>query len=119
MIQDGKDLEIHYARYGSITHKKDVVKIIEEQVSPHQRLNLLINNDNLGGDLYPGKEKKLHIIYTFNGILCEENLNEGEILVIPKLATGVQETNSISSDTSVILAVLSPVLRISLVLKRL
>ncbi len=89
------DLEIYYARYGSTVHKRDAIDIIEQQISPHQRLNLLINNDNLGGDFYPGEEKQLHIIYTFNGILYEEKLNEGEILSIPKLTAKIPRTNII------------------------
>ncbi len=116
-LKQNKDLEIHYARYGMDTHKSDVIDPLREQISPHQRLNLLINNDNLGGDFYPGKEKQLHIIYTFNGILYEEKLNEGEVLSIPKLAVEVRKTDDLPS--SIILAVLSLVLGISLVIKRL
>ncbi len=89
------DLEIHYARYGSTAQKRDVLDIIEQQVSPHQRLNILVNNDNLSGDFYPGEEKQLHIIYTFNGMLCEEKLSEGEVLSVPKLVTGMSKTNII------------------------
>jgi len=118
-LKQNRDLEIHYARYGTDAQKDDVIDVVKEQVSPYERLNLLIDNDNLGGDFYPGKEKQLHIIYTFNGILYEEELDEGEVLTIPKLAMEAQRTNSISNDASVILAVLSPVLGISLVLKRL
>ncbi len=79
------DLEIHYARYGSDTEKRDVIHFIKARLSPHSRLNLLVNSANLGGDYYPGNPKQLHIIYTFNGVLYEERLDEGEMLVIPKL----------------------------------
>ena len=114
------DLKIHYARYGSAARKDDVLYIVKDQISPHQRLNLLINNDNLDGDFYPGKKKQLHIIYTFNGILYEEKLNEGEVLSIPKLAVGgVQETGKLPSGTNIILAVLSLILGIGLIIRRL
>lgn len=113
------DLKIHYARYGSVARKDDVLYIVKDQISPHQRLNLLINNDNLDGDFYPGKKKQLHIIYTFNGILYEEKINEGEVLSIPKLAIEVQEAGRLLSDTNIILAILSLILGIGLVLKKL
>ena len=113
------DLKIHYARYGSVARKDDVLYIVKDQISPHQRLNLLINNDNLDGDFYPGKKKQLHIIYTFNGILYEEKINEGEVLSIPKLAIEVQEAGKLLSGINIILAVLSLILGIGLVLKRL
>ncbi len=80
-----KDLEVHYAKYGTEAEKRDVISYVTSRISLAGRLNLLVNNDNLGGDHYSGKAKQLHIIYTFNGVLCEEDLDEGEMLVIPKL----------------------------------
>lgn len=90
-LQDvnNKDLKIHYARYGLDIHNRDVIELINMDISSHDRLNLLVNNNNLGGDYYYGQKKQLHIIYTFNGVLCEERLNEGELLVIPKLHTQI------------------------------
>lgn len=84
MTNQQNDLEIHYAQYGSGIHKRDVIDCINEQISPNDRLNLLVSNDNLGGDFYSGQEKHFHIIYTFNGILYGEKLSEGELLTIPK-----------------------------------
>ncbi len=84
MQNNAEDLTIHYARYGSVVDKRDVLEIIDDQVSPYDRLALLVNNDNLGGDFYSGVVKQLHIIYTFNGVLCEERIDEGGMLVIPK-----------------------------------
>jgi len=85
------DLEIHYAEYGvdpykrkSGTYKEVVIHSINKQISPNDRLSLLVNNYNLGGDFYPGRKKQLYIIYTFNGQLHEETLDEGELLTIPK-----------------------------------
>lgn len=94
-LKQNRDLEIHYARYGTDVQKDDVVDFLEERISSHQRLNLFVDNDNLGGDFYPGKEKQLHIIYTFNGILYEGEFNEGQVLSIPKLVTETPETNII------------------------
>ena len=84
MTNQQNDLEIHYARYGLRLHSRDVIDCVDEQISPNDRLSLLVSNDNLGGDFYPGQEKYLHIIYTFNGVLYEEEVNEGELLTIPK-----------------------------------
>ncbi len=83
-INQHNDLEIYYARYGLDAHNRDVFDCINDEISPNDRLNLLVSNDNLGGDFYPGQPKQLHIIYTFNGVPYEERLDEGELLTIPK-----------------------------------
>ncbi len=94
MTDQQNDLEIHYAKYGSDAQKRDVIDYIDEQISSNDRLNLLVNNDNLGGDHYSGKPKQLHIIYTFNGVLYEEKLDEGEMLIIPEIGAKTTENRS-------------------------
>ena len=84
MTTTENDLFINFAGYGTEAYRKDVIDCINEQISPNDRLNLLVSNDNLGGDFYPGQVKQLHIIYTFNGVLYDEWLGEGELLVIPR-----------------------------------
>ena len=90
-----KDIEIHFARYGPEAEKRDVITYIQSRISSADRLNLFVNNDNLGGDHYPGKAKELRIAYTFNGVLYEELLDEGEMLVIPKLTEAQAEFNGV------------------------
>ena len=90
-INQQNDLEMHYARYGLRLHSRDVIDCVDEQISPNDRLNLLVSNDNLGGDYYPGQLKHLHIIYTFNGLFYDEELDEGEFLTIPKQFSSLEE----------------------------
>ncbi len=83
-LKNATDLNIYYAQYGTKISKKDVLSIIRKKVSKHDRLYFIVSNENLGGDFLPGVHKFLHIIYTFNGILYDEVINELEPLIIPK-----------------------------------
>ncbi len=89
MTQDSKNLEIHYARYGSIIHKRDVINIIRGHIIGHndswgQRLTLSVSDDNLGGDYSLSEKKYLHVIYSYGGLSFEQKIDEGDSIRLPK-----------------------------------
>ncbi len=56
------------------------------------RLNLLVNSANMGGDPFPGQGKELYVRYAWQGREFENFSNDGTLVALP---------NSIDRQTTV------------------
>ncbi len=88
-----KDLELVHAEYFGIIRnntvetivKRDVTKILKEQISGKKTFRLHVKNKYLGGDLKcsHGYQKALYIKYLYNGKEFEETKEEFGWIEIP------------------------------------
>lgn len=76
------DLAICTATYGAQDEGKDVTRILASRVKDG-KLELLVSNENLGGDPVPGVVKKLQVEYLFAGKQHSATADEGETLSLP------------------------------------
>ena len=72
-------LHISRAVYGSGNRSVDVTSRVNSQIEGDQ-LNLLVNNDSMGGDPAPGQAKTLTLEYALNGQTKQVVINEGDTL---------------------------------------
>jgi hypothetical protein len=80
------NLQITRAIYGSGYRTSDVTSRLNSQIQGDQ-LNLLVNNDSMGGDPAPRQAKTLTVQYALNGQTSEVVVNEGDTLRLPYGAT--------------------------------
>src|SRR3954467_3289338 len=76
------NLQINRAIYGRDNHSNDVTSRLNSQIQNDQ-LNVLVNNQNMGGDPYPDHGKTLTVQYAISGKNNELTLNEGTTLRLP------------------------------------
>ena len=77
------ELYITVALYGTDDVIRDVTKKVQEQVA-YNRLNLRVDNSNLGGDPAPGYPKALTLTYTINGKTDTIVAREQQTIKIPE-----------------------------------
>jgi hypothetical protein len=77
-----RGLTIVSADYGSSGKYRSVTSILKGMVR-HDRLSVQVNNQTLGGDPLPGKEKELIVRYRYRGQEDEVRVREGELLNLP------------------------------------
>jgi hypothetical protein len=76
-------LRITKAQYGDGRRMKDVTEILNGKITA-SRLELVINNANLGGDPAPAVKKAITVDYEYNGRAATAKLAEGETLRLPE-----------------------------------
>jgi len=76
------------AQYGDGRRMKDVTELLNSRIAAN-RLELLINNANLGGDPAPAVKKAIIVDYEYNGRAATARLAEGETLRLPEGVTSV------------------------------
>src|SRR3954469_19601275 len=76
------NLHINRAIYGRDNHSNDVTSRLNSQIQNDQ-LNVLVNNQNMGGDPYPDHGKTLTVQYAISGKNNELTFNEGATLRLP------------------------------------
>src|SRR3954469_9994231 len=76
------NLHINRAIYGRDNHSNDVTSRLNSQIQNDQ-LNVLVNNQNMGGDPYPDHGKTLTVQYAISGKNNEVILDEGATLRLP------------------------------------
>jgi Domain of unknown function (DUF3395) len=82
-----RGLSILSAEYGSSGRYRSVTSILKSLVR-YDRLSLQVNNETLGGDPAPGKEKELTVRYRYRGQEDEVRVREGEMLNLPASGGG-------------------------------
>lgn len=75
-------LQVTVAFYGSGYLTADVTSRVNSQVHGGQ-INLLVNDDSMGGDPAPGQAKALTVQYAINGETNQIVVNEGDTLRLP------------------------------------
>jgi opacity protein-like surface antigen len=75
-------LQILHASYGAGDRRMDVTDLLNSQLRGSS-LQLVVSNDSMGGDPAPGLEKRLRVIYLWQGMRSQITVGEGETLVIP------------------------------------
>jgi hypothetical protein len=76
------ELTISAATYGAQDKTNDVTQILASQAKDG-KLELLVSNDNLGGDPIPGVVKKLRVKYIYTGKQHSVTVDERETLSLP------------------------------------
>jgi len=79
-------LLIQHASYESVEGRgaRDVTALIAGQVK-NDRINLIVNNRNLGGDPALNLVKRLHVEYTLAGQSFKKDIPENQALAIPEV----------------------------------
>jgi hypothetical protein len=77
------DLRITSATWGAYNRTRDVTGMLQGQVSRDGRLEMKVNNTNLGGDPAPGETKTLTVRYFYQGRQLNRTLREGDTLRLP------------------------------------
>jgi len=80
---DSSNLVIVRAGYGAGDRYRDVASYLQGMVRDG-RLEFKVNNETLGMDPVPGREKELRLTYEFKGRQREVVVREGEWLRIPE-----------------------------------
>jgi hypothetical protein len=75
-------LQILHATYGAGEQRVDVTNLLNSRLSGNS-LQLVVSNSSMGGDPAPGLEKRLRVIYLWQGMRNQTTVGEGETLVIP------------------------------------
>jgi hypothetical protein len=75
-------LQILRATYGAGEQRMDVTDLLNSQLRGNS-LQLVVSNSSMGGDPAPGLEKRLRVIYLWQGMRNQTTVGEGETLVIP------------------------------------
>ena len=76
------NLQIGSASYGANGSFNDVTAIVQSYVI-NNSVNLLVNNDTMGGDPAFGYVKQLEVSYTYNGSSGSKSVQEGGTLILP------------------------------------
>jgi hypothetical protein len=80
--RDSRSLRITKARYGAGRRWLDVTSTLQNLVT-NNRLNVKVNNTNMGGDPADDRPKELEVEWTYRGRRQESRLREGEYLDLP------------------------------------
>lgn len=80
--RDSRDLRIIKARYGAGNRWMDVTNTLQNLVSEN-RLNVKVNNTNMGGDPADDQHKELEVEWAYHGRRQETRLREGDSLNLP------------------------------------
>ena len=96
-------LRIMRATYGSENRYRDVTPSLQRMVQ-NGRLELRVDNDTLGTDPAPNREKELHLTYEFRGRQREIVVREGEWLRLPERGSGREQWTD-HSDLRIVNAV--------------
>jgi hypothetical protein len=75
-------LQILHASYGAGEQRIDVTDLLNSQLRGNS-LQLVVSNASMGGDPAAGLEKRLRVIYLWQGMRNQVTVGEGETLVIP------------------------------------
>ena len=75
-------LVIHTATYGTQAESTDVAGILKSRVKDG-KLELVVANDNLGGDPAYGEKKTLNVTYTYSGERYSVTADEWDTLSLP------------------------------------
>ncbi len=75
-------LQILHASYGAGEQRMDVTDLLNSQVRGNS-LQLVVSNASMGGNPAEGLEKRLRVIYLWQGMRNQTTVGEGETLVIP------------------------------------
>ncbi len=75
-------LKIEKAIYGSSNFSKDVTELIRKYIT-NERLFLIVNNDNLGGDPCPNNIKQLTVTYVVGNTRATKVVKELECIELP------------------------------------
>jgi len=75
-------LQILHASYGAGEQRMDVTDLLNSQLRGNS-LQLVVSNSSMGGDPAAGLEKRLRVIYLWQGMRNQTTVGEGETLVIP------------------------------------
>ena len=70
------------AKYGAGDHFKDVARILIDRMVGGS-LEILVNNENFGGDPAVGCEKELTVEFLHSGRRITRKVKEGETLILP------------------------------------
>src|SRR6266852_485890 len=84
------DLHILRARYGAGNRWMDVTRALQNLVS-NNRLNVKVNDKNMGGNPAEDQRKGLEIEWEFQGRHQESRLREGDYINIPDSGAGYSE----------------------------
>ncbi len=76
------DLEIIQARYGAKWLSWDVTRRLNRYIRGNQ-LQVVVNNQNMGGDPAPGSTKRLTVTYSYRGYRSTVEVPEYQLLVLP------------------------------------
>lgn len=79
---DSGGLQILEATYGAGERRRDVTSRLISQVSGDQ-LQVLVSNSTMGGDPAEGQQKRLRVIYLWQGLRYHTSAAERETLIIP------------------------------------
>jgi hypothetical protein len=79
VIRSNNGASIHRASYGNAARTRDVTALLNSQLRNGQ-LNLLVNDQTMGGDPAPGQAKSLNLEYLQNGQITWRSIREGDTL---------------------------------------
>lgn len=77
-----RSLRILQASYGAGNRRRDVTDRLQRMVR-HNRLNVLVNNNSMGGDPAFNQSKTLQVTYEYQGQQRNANVSEWTNLTIP------------------------------------
>ena len=75
-------LQINKAIYGKNGKGVDVTRHLRSQVQ-NNRLDIKVNNNNMGGDPNVGSDKTVKVEYTYRGRSSQKVVKEGDRLQLP------------------------------------
>ncbi len=77
-----RNLRIVQASYGAGNRRRDVTSRLQSLVR-NNRLDVLVNNNTMGGDPALGQPKNLQLTYEYQGQRRNTNMSEGGRLTVP------------------------------------
>ena len=92
-------LKIVSAQYGSGTHVTDVTALLGARIAS-DRLVVLVENNNLGGDPSRGADKVLNVVYEWNSQRYNASAKEGQTLRLPPDAAASPVSTSVRTPTN-------------------
>jgi hypothetical protein len=78
-----RGLQIFRAYYGDDGQFINVTDALRSYIGADGRINILVNNMNMGGDPFPGHRKLLRVLYSFNGERRHVIVEEKTYLQLP------------------------------------
>jgi hypothetical protein len=75
-------LRIVRGTYSSGRNSRDVTSQLQSMVV-NNRLNIVVNNQTMGGDPAPGQQKVLQVQYEYNGSRQSRTVSENSRLILP------------------------------------
>ena len=92
-------LKIVSAQYGSGTRVTDVTALLASRIAA-DRLVVLVENNNLGGDPARGADKVLNVVYEWNGQRYSASAKEGQTLRLPPDTAASGQAASVRTPTN-------------------